>query len=150
MTACTDDERRRVAEAFRRYGKETTNREFASLFDVFDACGLSYYDGAVLYDRLADLIEPGTTSDTTTDTTKSAEDTTKAPTSSDTAPTSSHPNCGTVEVGTSQVPECDREALLELADHMETYGLGECMAVSMQVALDEYARRIREACGVVA
>lgn len=58
MTACTDDERRRVAEAFRRYGKETTNRGFASLFDVFDACGLSYYDGAVLYDRLADLIEP--------------------------------------------------------------------------------------------
>ena len=55
----TDDERREVAAAFRRYREETTNREFASLFDVFDACGLTYYDGVVLYDRLADLIDPG-------------------------------------------------------------------------------------------
>lgn len=58
----TDDERRRVAAAFRRFREETTNRGFASLFDVFDACGLTYYDGVVLYDRLADLIDPGDTS----------------------------------------------------------------------------------------
>ena len=46
------------------------------------------------------------------------------------------------------VPECDREALLALADEIETDGV-DCYVVSTQYVLDEYARRIREACGEV-
>ena len=52
-------------------------------------CELRY---ALRGDRLADLIEP--------------------------AP-NSHPSCGTAEAATSQVPQCDREALLELAGLLE-------------------------------
>ena len=40
----------------------------------------------------------------------------------------------------------DREALLALADEIETDGV-DCYVVSTQYVLDEYARRIREACG---
>lgn len=42
---------------------------------------------------------------------------------------------------------CDRNALLELADEIETDGT-DCYTVSTQYVLDDYARRIREACGV--
>lgn len=41
----------------------------------------------------------------------------------------------------------DRDALLALADEMETDGT-DCYTVSTQYVLDDYARRIREACGV--
>ena len=47
-----------------------------------------------------------------------------------------------------KAPECDREALLALADEIETDGV-DCYVVSTQYVLDEYARRIREACGEV-
>ena len=43
-------------------------------------------------------------------------------------------------------PSCDRDALLELADEIETDGI-DCYTVSTQYVLDDYARRIREACG---
>ena len=83
----TDDERRRVAAALRAYdGKgvdaDTIGEVTAIIIGAGDADGWSWRE---IYARLADLIEP----DTTSDTTKSAEDTTKTPTSSDTAPTSS-------------------------------------------------------------
>lgn len=45
-------------------------------------------------------------------------------------------------------PSCDREALLSLADEIEANDV--CYGVSEQYVRDEYARRIREACGVVA
>ena len=41
----------------------------------------------------------------------------------------------------------DRDALLALADEMETDGT-DCYTVSTQYVLDDYAQRIREACGV--
>ena len=41
----------------------------------------------------------------------------------------------------------NRDALLALADEMETDGT-DCYTVSTQYVLDDYARRIREACGV--
>ena len=131
----SDDERRRVAAAFRSYEKETTNRGFASLFDVLDACGLTYYDGVVLYERLADLIDPDT-----------ATDTTKAPTSSDTAPTRtdatatcdmSHSRrdavaCDPTERGIDSVYEWCR-GLLEGADGAEDY-----LYCSIMSAIEEY------------
>ena len=40
----------------------------------------------------------------------------------------------------------DRDALLALADELETDGV-DCYGVSTQYVLDEYARRIREALG---
>ena len=43
----------------------------------------------------------------------------------------------------------DREALLALADELETDGV-DCYNVSTQYVCDQYARRIREALGVVA
>ena len=45
-------------------------------------------------------------------------------------------------------PKCDREALLRLADELETDGV-DCYVVSKQYVLDEYASRIRKALGVV-
>lgn len=44
-------------------------------------------------------------------------------------------------------PKCDRDALLALADELEADGT-DCYTVSTQYVLDDYARRIREACGV--
>lgn len=41
----------------------------------------------------------------------------------------------------------DIDALLALADEIETRGV-DCYTVSAQYVLDEYAQRIREACGV--
>ena len=156
----TDDERRRVAERLREYASFDCECEDDEdcLVDCADwgervlnllDCGASECE---CYAYLADLIDPDTTSDTTTDTTKSAEDTTKAP--------NSHPNLGTAEANASQVPECDmspscrdtvacdREALLALADELETDGV-DCYNVSTQYVCDQYARRIREACGVL-
>lgn len=45
-------------------------------------------------------------------------------------------------------PKCDRERLLELADELETDGVDHYI-VSTQYVCDQYARRIREALGVV-
>lgn len=44
-------------------------------------------------------------------------------------------------------PKCDRDALLALADELETDGV-DCYSVSTQYVCDQYARRIRGACGV--
>ena len=136
----TDDERREVAERLRGL-----NGNVSHVRRVYEAEGLSifcddqadYYqicdavagylpaehmhpcDYEELHDRLADLIEPN-----------------------------SHQNSGTREVPTSQVPECDRGALLALADEIEDNDVTYC--VSTQYVLDSYACRIRKACGVVA
>lgn len=44
-------------------------------------------------------------------------------------------------------PDCNRNALLALADEIETNGVDR-YTVSTQYVLDDYAQRIREACGV--
>lgn len=59
-------------------------------------------------------------------------------------------NDGEVFKGTYDVREyfpVNIKALLELADEMEVDGI-DCYTVSTQYVLDDYARRIREACGV--
>lgn len=59
-------------------------------------------------------------------------------------------NDGEVLKGTYDVREyfpVNIRALLELADEMEADGT-DCYTVSTQYVLDEYAQRIREACGV--
>ena len=153
----TDDERRRIAKILRG-GYDVVSDDFGRFWLNGTLFGLNIMarseerirDGL---SRLADLIDPDTTSDTTktaSDTTKSGPDTT-TPTSSDITP-NSHPDCGTQEVQTSQVPECDtsqsrrdtvacdREALLALADDLETYRL--------PISGIAIAEHIREACWV--
>lgn len=100
MTAdITDDERREVARRLREYVDlpddwwQETCAEFYVEKCVFG--NVDRHSEAELFTRLADLIEP----DTTSDTTKSGPDTTKVP--------NSHPNSGTAEVTTSRVPKCD-------------------------------------------
>ena len=91
----TDDERRRVAAALRRMA---TKHDGVASNVLEIRLGLESDDrflyGSVFtsdsVNRLANLIDPDTTSDTTKsagDTTKSGPDTTKAPTSSDTTAT---------------------------------------------------------------
>jgi hypothetical protein len=105
----TDTERREVAQNMRDGVKSKAEYELLSLngssaairwlisYVVFG--DKKYHSGVDLMNRLADLIEP----DTTSDTTKSAEDTTKAPTSSDTASTSS----GAAPTHTDAAATCD-------------------------------------------
>ena len=66
------------------------------------------------------------------------------------------PDCGTEEVSTSQVPKCDRDALLALAEDVdEAAAMATVMDASegaklLAELLLDIVRRIREACGVVA
>ena len=139
----TDTERREAARRLREFTKDnqwpltvggnSSTIRYAISDIVFG--DKKYHSGVDLLDRLADLIDP----DTTSDRTKTAEDTTKAP--------NSHPNCGTPEVGASQVPKCDRDALLALAEDVD--GAADDSGVFEPLAgmLRDIARRIREACG---
>ena len=118
----TDDERRRVAAALREYAS------FDCECEDDEDCLVDCADWG---ERVLNLLDCGASEcecyayladlidpDTTSDTTKRAPDTTK----------------------------CDREALLALADELETDGV-DCYNVSTQYVCDQYARRIREACG---
>lgn len=121
----TDDERRRVAKELRDFFpinlvSELTDVDchLASMVMGEKFCPSNCLECfETVCERLADLIE----TDTTTDTTKSAQDTTK----------------------------CDRDALLALADEMEAWALTcdhyDRRMLPIEVA--RYARRIREACG---
>lgn len=135
MACVTDDERRRVAEMLRMSDERDAAGFDCLLAEVvrgreFCEAPCEHCHGRLL-DELADLIEP-------------------TPKSTDKAPTDSRPNCGTAEVPTSQVPKCDREALLALADEMEFDGAGALDDEDWcKPLLVEYARRIREACGEV-
>lgn len=137
----TDDERRRVAAALRRYVKTYACPTWRILCGiVLGGDNLNTVRMIQTLDRLADLIDP----DTTTDTTKTGPDTTEA--------LNSHPDLGTEEVPTSRVPECDREAVLSVAESMDSYAW-----LMVQLGVDTvpdvilgYVRRIREACGEVA
>lgn len=115
----TNDERRAVAKLLRVFARGGLWSEFS---DYCNCAGPG---------RLADLIDP----DTTGDTTKSDEDTTKGPASSDATRNCSDPTL-----------PCDRDALLAIADELETDGVDH-YTVSTQYVCDQYARRIREACG---
>ena len=128
MGRVTDAERREVAARLR--GLDYSDLQESLICAYLDALGIEgYTDWVGIAHRLADLIDP----DTAPDTTKTAPDTTKtAPDTTKTAP---------------DTTKCDRDALLELADEMETDGI-DCYTVSTQYVLDDYARRIREALGV--
>ena len=169
----TDDERREVAERLRMSDERDAAGFDCLLAEVvrgreFCETPCEHCHGRLL-GELADLIDPDTTGDTTTNTTKSAEDTTKVP--------DSHPDCGTEEEPASRVPECDataahaaaesghesgqnrdsvqirvqkgpecdRGALLALAEQLD--GLGNGYVIARDGARD-VARRIREACGM--
>lgn len=146
----TNDEKRRVAAELRESipdgnfskGKRGWGVLYLTLFGHYMPNQRSAMTYREVASRLADLIDP----DTTSDTTKTVEDTTKAPKSSDATP-SSRRNCGTEEALTSRVPQCDRDALLALADDLDYAGAnGENVAYIDQTFHDA-ARRIREACG---
>lgn len=114
----TNDERRAVAKLLRAFARDGLWSEFS---DYCNCAGPG---------RLADLIDP----DTTSDTTKSAGDTTRGPAGSD----------ATRNYSDRTLP-CDRDALLAIADELEANEM--YYGVSEQYVRDGYARRIREACG---
>ena len=118
----TDDERRRVAERLRELSGERDTRDFdcclAEAVRGHDFCEAPCEEcHARLAAELADLIDPDE---------------------------SSHPNCGTQEVGASQVPECDCEALLALTKDIEEMR-GKLVEVP-RTLLDSIVSLIREAC----
>lgn len=121
----TNDEKRRVAAELRGSipdgnfpkGKKGWSVLYLTLFGHYMPNQRSAMTYREVASKLADLIDP----DTTTDTTKSRDVTTK----------------------------CDRDALLALADEMEIDGAGALDDGDWcKPLLVEYARRIREACGV--
>ena len=127
----TDDERREVARRLRSFVTDD------SVYTDVDACRVLYSIGLYYKDidriyfsgfdvaRLADLIDPG----------ESGQNLDK--------------NQDSVQKESPIVQiehECDRDALLELADELEEGDV--TYLVSTQYVLDEYARRIREALGV--
>ena len=57
------------------------------------------------------------------------------------------PDCGTGETASSRVLECDRDALLALADDVDGAVKDAGDAWPLADALRDIARRIREACG---
>ena len=147
----TDDERRRVAEALRGM------HDYETAIPIVRTC-LGLRRGEIMdpevrrrmSDRIADLIDPDTTSDTTKtaeDTTKTAEDTTKAP--------NSRPNCGTRKASASQVPKCDREALLALARWLDARATDLLKTNSIDhsrrrtSARREHAMDLMTACGLI-
>ena len=169
----TDDERRRVAAALRAYdGKgvdaDTIGEVTAIIIGAGDADGWSWRE---IYARLADLIEP----DTTTDTTKGIEfdafshginsiyewcfeHLEGADGAEDELFCSimraiedyRHPERATAYT----VRPVDRDALLALADEMDhpikQAVWNQTAGVRREHIMAEYARRIREACGEVA
>ena len=146
MSMATDDERREVARRLREY-VDIPDDWWADTYSGFyvEKCvfgDVERHRESELFVRLADLIDP----DTTTDTTKTAEDTTKAPKSSDTTP-NSHQDCGTEEALTSRVPQCDRDALLALADDVDGAADDSGGFEPLAGMLRDIARCIREACG---
>ena len=142
----TDDERRRVAERLREKSRKYARELYSSHTSINAYHGVREVlygtDGAPkslceFFDRLADLIDPG----------ESGQNRDK--------------NRDTVQIESPAVqkaPECDRDALLELADALEDgFGMtGSPNAAQLKVLaginveLREYARIIREALGVVA
>ena len=134
MTACTDDERRRVAERLRELsGKRDTQGFDCHLAEAVR--GHSFCETPCeechgrLLDELADLID-----------------------------LNSHTNSGTAEVTTSQVPKFDREALLALTKDIEemtaelpaTVRGYEYFVEVPRTLLDSIVSLIREACGETA
>ena len=123
MTACTDDERREVARRLRELPGDSTYPDLIGVIADHDG----WYPAADAADRLADLIEPG----------ESGQNLDK--------------NRDTVQIESPAVqkaPECDRDALLALADEMDD--LVEAWGGKYPTnRVAAYARSIREACGEV-
>ena len=178
----TNDERRRVAAALRKVSVYTlagrhedgsvASWQVALVSDLAKAAGIEDNIGTDTFARLADLIDPDTTSDTTKsaeDTTKSGPDTTKAPTSSDATATHTDATatcdvsqsrrdtvaCDPTERGIDSIYDWCRDRL-EGADGDE----GE-LCCAIMFAIEDYrhpelvtahtVRAVdREACGVVA
>ena len=138
----TDDERRRVTAALRRASVYTlrtrrndeivTEWYVALMSELANAVGLAADGGTDVFNRLADLIDPG-----------------------DAIPGEACELAGAGE-GEPLPPMVDREALLALADEMDRDGrtqrerqkAGERWFID-GLDVREYARRIREACGEV-
>ena len=123
MACVTDDERRRVAERLREY-VDVPDDWWADTYSGFyvEKCvfgDVERHRESELFDRLADLIDP----DTTTDTTKSPELTTKC--------------------------DRDALLALadEMGHPIKQAVWNQTAGVRREHIMAEYARRIREACG---
>ena len=146
----SEDERRRVAAALRGltsnvYGlrKSYESEGFSILCeeqaDYYQMCKavcgylppehMHPCDYKELHDCLADLIEPSGNVKCVAEVKVDGEKLKKL-----------------VHDAVSEYAGVDRGALLALADELETDGV-DCYSVSTQYVCDQYARRIREACG---
>lgn len=140
----TDDERREVAHNIREnYIRGGMGYRVASAYNIATAVGIvpeMLVEDIELWNRLADLIDP----DTTTDTTKTAEDTTKyvCDASATVIDTSA-----TRDVSQSRRGGIDRDALLALADDVDGAADDSGGFEPLAGMLRDIARCIREACG---
>lgn len=151
----TDDQRREAAERLRKarwytiVGKRgdglTLEWNVALMSELADAVGLKNSAGIEVFNRLADLIDP----DTTSYTTKRAADTTKYVCDATATHTDASATCDMSQSCRDAVA-CDREALLALAlDIKRSYVFGSMDADELVVsrgAAYAIARRIYDAC----
>ena len=150
MARASDDERRRVAERLREYGA----RPYPNFNVAFIVCAMGIdliehlekrHGDSELFARLADLIDP----DTTCDTTKRAADTTKCVCDATATHTDASATCDMSQSRRDAVA-CDREALLALALEIKrSYVFGGMDADELVVsrgAAYAIARRIYDAC----
>ena len=125
MTACTDDERREVATRLRNNASQ--DMDWMIPWAVFNDAEQHASEAVVR--RLADLIDPG----------ESGQNRDK--------------NRDTVQIESPGVQiehECDRDALLALADEMDEVTCDNRGELSISLGdVHGIARRIREACGEV-
>ena len=119
----TDDERREVAARLR--GLDYSDLQESLICAYLDALGIKGYEDWIgIAHRLADLIEPPT----------------QCP----------HYRSDRHYCSIHDIPAIDRDALLALADEIEMDGAGALDDEDWcKPLLEEYARRIREACGEV-
>lgn len=129
----TNDDRRRVAAALRHYAhSDLDGGLLPSLKDAAEVAGGTW---RTLFLRLADLIEPNGIDVMSMD--EIAEFAT--------VPEKISP---LLEKSDRVIDRCDRDALLALADEMDMDA--GCNAYVDDYSVNDYARRIREACGVTA
>ena len=122
MTVCTDDERREVARMLRELTGDSTYPDLIGVIADHDG----WYPASDAADRLADLIEPsesGQNRDRNQDTVQK-----ESP-------------------AVQMAPECDRDALLALADEMDAYSIQ--FGTGLQACtIQAWAFSIRESLGV--
>ena len=156
MTACTDDERRLVAERLRRL--DYADLQESLICAYLDALGIKGYEDWVgIAHRLADLIEPSCDRDTPQKVAEEMFGKMRHSTKEEADAYEAMLKSKSVEIH-----PVDRDALLDMEDEMFESATGlaliseleedadlKDLQTTMAKVLFGYARRIREACNVV-